>query len=71
MRDLVDYADTAKRWMTEREAKAYNDGLQYGIDAIRAWLDWHGGSEDALERIDWYVGNKLPKVQVKLDAPNE
>lgn len=70
MRDLADYADTAKRWMTEREAKAYNDGLQYGMDALRAWLDWECDT-DALKRIDGAIGLILAHAQVKLDVPNE
>ena len=70
MRNLVEYANNAKLWMNEHEARTYNEGLQYGMDALRAWLDWECDA-DALKRIDGAIGLILAHAQVKLDAPNE
>ena len=68
--DMQAYAKSARLWMDNNSATAYNAGLSSGILAIMDWLSWHG-EDDAVSRINWYIHNKLPNIQVKLDVPNE
>ena len=70
MRDLVEYANNAKLWMNEHEARTYNEGLQYGIDALRAVLSWEC-DKDAMKRIDGAIEMILAHATVKLDVSDE